>query len=486
MILLAALSLATAVVPTKQGPVRGEVTADARELYRGIPYAAAPTGPLRWKPPRPVRRWKAVRDATRSAPSCPQVDRGWNTAAASYASEDCLYLEVATPDRTPATPMPVMVWIHGGSNYAGGGAGTIQSGLVRHGVVLVSLQYRLGALGFLSHPALTREGGGASGNYGLMDQQAALRWVRDNIAAFGGDPGNVTLFGESAGAMDVGLHLLSPGSRGLFAKAIEESGTPGFGTPPRSLAENERLGTLIAAQAGIAQTAAALRALPVAQLIAATEAVAVPGLADKSFIWLQAIVDGRVLPDTPEVLLSGTDNPAPLIVGSNARELTLHGGVTRAGEATAAAFPANPAAARKAYGLDGIPAADPRMGDLDLILSNDINFRCPATTLAAARARAGRAVWHYHFDYTGPDGKPVTHGSEIRYVMAGTDEFEPGAPPMQAYWLAFARTGDPNAPGLPRWPGYDLRRKAYLGFVNGGPQPGHDLRGSVCDLRSAP
>ena len=484
--LLAALALSTAIVSTDHGAVRGEVTADGRQLYRGIPYAAPPTGPLRWKPPQPVRAWKTTRDATVSAPSCPQVDRGWNTKAATFASEDCLYLEVGTPDPKPARPLPVMVWIHGGSNYAGGGAGTIQSGMVPKGVVLVSIQYRLGALGFLSHPALTREGGGASGNYGLMDQQAALRWVRANIAAFGGDPANVTLFGESAGAMDVGLHLLSPGSRGLFAKAIEESGTPGFGTAPRSLAENERLGTMIAAKAGIAQTAAALRALPVAKLIAATEAVNVPGLADKSFIWLQAIVDGRVLTETPAATLAKGGNPAPLIVGSNARELTLHGGLSRAGEAIADAFGSNAALARKAYGIDAIPVADPRMGDLDLILSNDINFRCPMTVVAAARARAGQPVWQYQFDYTAPDAKPVTHGSEIRYVMAGSDDLEPSAPPMQAYWLAFARTGDPNAPGLPAWKRYDLASRTYLGFVNGGPQPGNDLRGTVCDLRTAP
>ncbi|MEG3082056.1 carboxylesterase family protein [Sphingomonas sp. PB2P12] len=486
MTLLAALLAAATVVATQQGTLRGEVTEDGRHLFRGIPYAEPPTGPLRWKPPQPMRRWTRARDATKSAPSCPQVDRGWNTQAASFASEDCLYLEVATPDLKPGRPLPVMVWIHGGSNYAGGGAGTIQSGMVRKGVVLVSLQYRLGALGFLSHPSLTREGGGASGNYGLMDQQAALRWVRANIAAFGGDPANVTLFGESAGAMDVGLHLLSPGSRGLFAKAIEESGTPGFGTPPRSLAENERLGMSIAAKAGIAQTAAALRALSVAALIAATEAVEVPGLADKSFIWLQAIVDGRVLTEPPAATLAKGGNAAPLIVGSNARELTLHGGVPRAGEAIRDAFGSNGAVARIEYGLDTIPVADPRMGDLNLILSNDINFRCPVTVVAAARSRAGQPVWQYQFDYTAPDAKSVTHGSEIRYVMTNGEDLEAGAPPMQAYWLAFARTGYPNAPGLPTWKRYDLTTKTYLGFVNGGPQLGNDLRANVCGMRTVP
>jgi len=486
VILLAALFAATTVVPTQQGTVRGEVTEDGRNLFRGIPYAAPPIGPLRWKPPQPMRRWTHARDATKSAASCPQVDRGWNTQAASFASEDCLYLEVATPDLKPGKPLPVMVWIHGGSNYAGGGSGTIQSGMVRKGVVLVSIQYRLGALGFLSHPALTRESGGASGNYGLMDQQAALRWVRANIAAFGGDPANVTLFGESAGAMDVGLHLLSLGSRGLFAKAIEESGTPGFGTPPRSLAENERLGMAIAAKAGIAQTAAALRALPVATLIAASEAIDVPDLADKSFIWLQAIVDGRFLTETPATILAKGGNPAPLIIGSNARELTLHGGISRADEAIADAFGSNAALARKAYGVNATPAADPRLGDLGLILSNDITFRCPVTVVSAARARAGQPVWQYQFDYTAPDAKPVTHGSEIRYVMTSAQDLEAGAPPMQAYWLAFVRTGAPSAAGLPNWKRYDLATKTYLGFVNGRPQPGNNLRAEVCNLRSAP
>jgi carboxylesterase type B len=286
--------------------------------------------------------------------------------------------------------------------------------------------------------------------------------------------------------MDVGLHLLSLGSRGLFAKAIEESGTPGFGTPPRSLAENERLGMAIAAKAGIAQTAAALRALPVATLIAASEAIDVPSLADKSFIWLQAIVDGRFLTETPATILAKGGNPAPLIIGSNARELTLLGGISRADEAIADAFGSNAALARKAYGVNATPAADPRLGDLGLILSNDITFRCPVTVVSAARARAGQPVWQYQFDYTAPDAKPVTHGSEIRYVMQSAQDLEAGAPPMQAYWLAFARTGAPSAAGLPNWKRYDLATKTYLGFVNGRPQPGNNLRAEVCNLRSAP
>ncbi len=201
---------------------------DGRALFRGIPFAAPPIGRLRWHAPVPPARWQGIRDASRSAPACLQIDYGWNHTAAANQSEDCLYLDVGTPSVAPSAPLPVMVWIHGGGNRGGSGAGTVESRIVQRGIVLVSIQYRLSALGFLSHPAL----GTHSGNYALMDQQAALRWVRENIAKFGGDPDNVTLFGESAGAQDVGLQMLLPGARSLFAKAIEESGTPGFGLPP--------------------------------------------------------------------------------------------------------------------------------------------------------------------------------------------------------------------------------------------------------------
>ncbi|MCJ2184961.1 carboxylesterase family protein, partial [Novosphingobium sp. 1949] len=233
-------------VQTADGTLEGVIASDGRATFLAIPFAAPPTGTRRWAPPVPPARWSGVRPAKTPAPACMQIDYGWNHAAAANQSEDCLYLDVTTPTLHPAAPLPVMVWVHGGGNRGGSGAGTVQSPLVARGVVLVSVQYRLSALGFLSHKAL----GPHSGNYGLMDQQAALRWVRANIARFGGDPANVTLFGESAGAQDVGLQLLAPGARGLFAKAIEQSGTPGFGLPPRSLAQNEALGAQIARAAG--------------------------------------------------------------------------------------------------------------------------------------------------------------------------------------------------------------------------------------------
>lgn len=489
---LAVAAAATApVVQTQSGPIRGEPQADGRVLFHAIPFAAPPVGELRWRPPAPVRPWQDVREAAVAAPACPQIDYGWNHENAANQSEDCLYLEVGTPDLHPASPLPVMVWIHGGGNRAGGGAGAISSNLVNKGVVLVSLQYRLGALGFLSHPRLSAESPSrTSGNYALMDQQAALQWVQANIARFGGDPANVTLFGESAGAQDVGLQLLSPRAKGLFHKAIEESGTAGFGVAPRTLAQNEALGEVLAHAAGAPPnpTAAQLRAVPVKSLLDVSETTQLPGLADNSFIWLQAVVDGVVITEAPaRSLKAGRGQAAPLIIGSNARELSLHGGVSEAPAVVRQAFGANAGRAAALYGLtdDRPPASDPRLGDLDTQLSNDVVFRCPTIAVAKSRSGAGFKVWQYHYDYTPPDGTAVHHAAEIAYVL-GTGEQGERAPPMQAYWLNFARTGNPNGPNLPSWPAYDLRGRSYLGFVNGSPQPGADLRGDICDLRDDP
>ncbi|WP_221937312.1 carboxylesterase family protein [Novosphingobium sp.] len=474
----AGMSAAAPVVETDAGAIRGETTEDGRSLFRGIPFAAPPIGDLRWQPPQPATPWQGLREATRSAPACMQVDYGWNHEAAANQSEDCLYLEVGTPSLRPEKPLPVMVWIHGGGNRGGGGAGTISSPIVRRGIVLVSVQYRLSALGFLSHPAL----GAHSGNYGLMDQQAALRWVRANIARFGGDPANVTIFGESAGAQDVGLQMLSPGARGLFAKAIAESGTPGFGLPPRSLTENETLGEHIAVAAGAPPHASArqLRAVPAAALIAASEAADVPALDDDSFIWLQAVVDGVVLTETPAASLArGTGNDIPLILGNNFHELGLHGTPQRA---IAQGFGTNAPSALKAYGLTrgGTPPAD-----LELRLANDLTFRCPALHVAAARTLGGGQTWHYQFSIDGPGEAPVTHGSEIRYVLGAAGSAEGALAPLAAYWTAFAATGDPNAAGLPAWPRFGADA-ATLEFTANGARLVHRLSAEVCALRSAP
>lgn len=303
--LLTAAAPGTAVVSVDGGQIRGEPLAD-RIAFRGVPFAAPPVGALRWKPPVRVKPWTGVRDATRSAPACAQLSDGWNQANAGYSAEDCLYLEVATPSLTPARPLPVLVWVHGGGNKAGGGVGTIASPMVRRGVVLVSIQYRLGALGFMAHPALTAESPfRASGNYGLMDQQAALAWVKRNIARFGGDPAQVTLGGQSAGAMDVGLLQVSPLAKGLFRRAIEESGTAGFGFPARDLRASEAIGERLATLAGQPHaTAAALRALPVAALLEAARGITLPGLPEAGSPWVQVTIDGHVITEPPAKTLA--------------------------------------------------------------------------------------------------------------------------------------------------------------------------------------
>ena len=474
------------VVATNSGPVRGQLL-EQGAVFRGIRFARPPVGALRWRPPEPPRPWRAPADAVAEHAACPQPVYGdWNRAAADNDSEDCLFLDVRTPTLAKGAKLPVMIWIHGGGNRAGSGSGTVESSITNNGIVLVSIQYRLGALGFLSHPVLTAEQG-TSGNYGLQDQQLALRWVRDNIANFGGNPGRITIAGESAGAQDVALHQLAPASRGLFAGAIQESGTAGFGVRPRSLAENERLGTLIAAKAGLPETVtgAQLRALPAEAIVAAQEAVDVPDLDDDSFIWLQAVVDGRVLPDTPARLLAaGRVNRVPLVIGVNARELTLHGGLPAARATVIREFGADAARALSLYGLGPgqTPVDDPRLGDVTLQLANDLTFRCPAMAVTDLLVRHGGAVWQYQFDYNRPDGSPVSHASEVRYVFDAVR----GGPPLQAYWTYFVKTGDPNGGQLPQWPRYNPTRRPYLSFSNTGPVAAAALRRDICSLRGVP
>jgi para-nitrobenzyl esterase len=486
-----ALSAETAPVRIEGGRIRGEATADGRLLFRGVPYAAAPVDALRFRPPAPVKRWVGVRDGTRSAPSCAQLDDGWNKANADFSAEDCLYLEVGTAALAPTRPMPVMVWIHGGSNKAGGGAGMIASSIVRQNVVLVSINYRLGPLGFMAHSSLTAEGGGASGNYGLMDQQAALRWVQRNIAAFGGDPTNVTIFGESAGAQDVGLQQLSPGAKGLFHKAIEESGTAGFGFPPRDLAASEAIGEQVAAGAGKAGASAAdLRALPARALLEAARQVKVPDLPDPGTVWLQVTVDGRVITEEPaKTLARGGGNRVPLILGTNAQEIGFSSTAAEARAAVVRSFGAKAPAALRVYRLDGNgegPPPDPVLGSIGMQVATDLVFGCPADVVADAREKAGVPVWQYLFRYGGEADHPVAHASEIRYVIGrpGEEGVPADAPPMQAHWVQFARTGDPNGAGLAAWPRYGAARR-FLSFGAGKPVAGGERR-AVCRLIDRP
>jgi len=486
--LLTALALAAAlpdvVIRTTAGKIAGEAMPDGRHLFRGIPFAQPPVGALRWKPPMPVKPWRGIRDATRSGPGCMQIDYGWNHDNAANQSEDCLYLEVVSPDLKPAKPQPVMVWIHGGGNRAGGATGAIQSDLGKH-VVLVSIQFRLGALGFLSHAALTAESPHhSSGNYGLLDQQAALRWVQANIARFGGDPRNVTIFGESAGAQDVNLQYLSPLARGLFHKGIEESGTAGFGMPPRTLAQNEAVGEALVTIAGAPARAdaATLRRIPAQALVQAAEKTPLPEVGDNSYIWVQSVRDGWVLTETPATTLARTGGARlPLIVGNNARELDAFHDQAQLGNAIDRTFGANAAAGHAFY--DKL-TPDPRRGSVLLQAATDLAFACPAGVVAAAHSRAGQPTWQYEFDYALP-GEDVSHSYEIRFAMGAPAAFPPGAPPLESYWINFARTGNPNGAGLARWEPY-APGKRYIRFSDGKSEMKQDLRGEICRLRDLP
>jgi len=482
----------TVTVRVAQGALVGAGAADGGTVFLGVPYARPPLGSLRWKAPQPVQRWRGARSATAAAAPCLQSDLGWNSADAALSAEDCLYLDIRTPTVHPRQPLPVMVWLHGGSNRAGSGRGVLDSSLARSGVVLVSLQYRLGVFGFLSHPALTRESNGrAAGNFGLLDQIAALRWLQRNLSAVGGDPHNVTLFGHSAGAQDIGLLLLSPLARGLFSKAIEQSGSPGYGLPPRTLAENEAVGQQLTQLLGIADDAAepaALRACAARDILAAGEKLRSPTLRDQSYLWLQIAVDGRIVPMAPAKLLAaGHTNPAPLIVGTNTRELTVPGGDQLTDAFLAESFGRNEAAARGYYGYPPsgpMPAADARLGSFSEQLSADVIFKCPAARTAALRAASGQPVWQYDFGRI-DTARQFGHAAELSSVFDAVPLAAAGdaaAPSLQAYWVRFAHSGDPNGPALPRWPRYDLTQRSYMDFAPTGPQPKSDLRGAICAL----
>ena len=476
------------VVPTDAGKVRGAVTDDGSIVFRGIPFAAPPVGDLRWKPPQPVEPWDDVLVAVEEAATCPQSNQGWNAFAMKSTSEDCLYLNVRTPDLSPDKPLPVMVWIHGGGNVAGGAADVIEGTLHRRGVVLVSSQYRLGALGFMAHPAFTAESAqGASGNYAFMDDQAALRWVQKNIAAFGGDPHNVTIFGESAGGQHVGMHLLSPGSRGLFQRAIEESGTSNFGAATRSLGDSEAIGRLIVENAGLGPDASAeeIRALPLEKLLAAQTSTQAP---DGKGLFTVAELDGVFLREDPlDLYARGEAVQVPLIIGANAKEIPFYPNADVARGAVRAAFGSAADEALAYYGLDegGTPVTDARLGDAGLQIATDISFRCPVVAVSKSGARGGERVYQYHFDHDPPGGQ-VSHAAELGFVFG----YQPGphmdTGPLQAYWTNFAKTGDPNGEGLPEWPVYDLEARRYLEFTNDGPVAREKLREPVCDWLASP
>ncbi|WP_436789013.1 carboxylesterase/lipase family protein [Yinghuangia sp. YIM S10712] len=448
-------------VTTRYGQVQGKADETAHS-YLGIPYAAPPVGDQRWKPPAPPARWSGVRDAT--TPGNPCMQRGSQTpwgdlAGPGTPSEDCLYLNVYTPAQRSTFPKPVMVWIHGGGFTVGSGTFYDGANLASRGdVVVVNFNYRLGAFGYFAHPGLAGESPhGISGNYGLLDQQAALRWVQANIAAFGGDPDNVTIFGESAGGGSVCQNLASPLTTGLFDRAIAQSGC-GFPLPAQESQQHN--GAAWAASLGCADVAC-LRAKPADQLLAAA--------ASPTARWVPN-VDGKVLPlQMAEAFASGRFHRVPVLQGTTADEgrLTVATMYDLAGrQLTAAAYPT---VIRATYGerADAILARYP-LSDYGTpaealgAVFTDSQFACLQSVTAELMSRHTRS-YQYEFadrhamDYLNlpisfPIGAP--HGSEIRYLfggVSGTPEQNALSAAMLGYWTNFAKTGVPYAADAPRW-----------------------------------
>ncbi|ESQ83519.1 hypothetical protein AEAC466_12650 [Asticcacaulis sp. AC466] len=482
------------IVPITGGQLGGQALPDGTFAFKAVPFASPPTGSLRWTAPRDVAAWSGVRFSPDSAPACLQLSYGWNAAASKRSSEDCLYLEIRTASLNHTARKPVMVFIHGGANRAGAGDGTIFSALGRKDVVLVSLQYRLGVFGFLSHPALTAEQGGASGNYALMDQIKALQWVRDNIASFGGDPDNVTIFGHSAGGQDVGLLMASPLARGLFHKAIEESGTPQFGFGARTLAQNEALGVELAERfskdpADSAKALADLRRAPAMALQTAGDALH-PHMEDTGFIWDAAIVDGRVLPKSPaDIFKAGEGAPVPLIIGVSARELTLADVNASLYGSIATRFGEQRGKVLRFYKLDvsKTPKPDEVLGDVTLQLSTDIMLRCPSDWMARQATRNGQTAYLYQLDVDSDPKGTVHHGSELAFVF---NERPKGVksdrwPPLMDYWVQFATTGDPNGKHRDDWPAYGHKGR-YIEFTKKGGKTHDGMRADMCAVLDQP
>jgi len=461
------------MVKTVQGKAAGKwILNGTQKAFLGLPYAAPPVGDLRWTPPQPPFRWKGVRDATKFAGRCEQW-HVWNDYIFldSGPTEDCLYLNVYMPasaDR--ASKLPVMVWIHGGGFIAGAGSEPryTNSALVTKGVVLVTMNYRLGVFGFLASEDLAREADGHAGNYGLMDMAAALRWVKANIIAFGGDPGNVTIFGESAGSFAVNALTAAPEAQGLFQKAIGESGAFfGGAISMTSLTERVHRDQTWVESLGV-KNLAELRAMPADKLLDAAQKA--------SGIYFSPVVDGLFLKEpVPETYAAGRQAHVPAIIGWNRDERAG----TLSKDMTAAKWRAF---AEEHYGAQAgdFLAAFPANTDEQAIRSADEYTTASFIALGAwrwaeAQVKTGQsAVYRYRFDRPAPSeenhpqGIYAFHSDELEYVF-GTLDVRHGATwqpedrklseELVSYWTNFARTGDPNGEGLPSWPRYDREKE---------------------------
>ncbi len=474
-----AQSTSNPLVTIETGQLKGAAR-DGVVSYLGVPYAAPPVGDRRWREPGPPAKWQGVRAADKFGNDCVQ-HRQYDQPQ----SEDCLFLNVWTPENAAGKRLPVMFWIYGGGLSYGSAAWPWYDGsaFAKQGVVLVSINYRLARFGFFAHPALSAESHDAVvGNYGFMDQIAALKWVQKNVAAFGGDPSNVTIFGESAGGRSVNAMLVSPLSKGLFQRAIIESGAgrnqlrhihdnrPGAGTSA------ETLGVEFAKSAGLANaTASQLRALP-------ADAVRGP-LGNTPPPFANAMIDGKlVTEDFTETYKKGAQHQVPLMIGANSAEFG-----TGAAPDAEPVFRSLGEYKEKALALyDGYGTREPKLVATEI--TSDMGMNNGTRYVARLIAKAGKPVYAFHFGYVTQSARATSpgarHAAELVYVFdtlgsrttrtqaptAVADADRKVAKQMNTYWANFAKTGDPNGSGLPRWPAMTLAKDETLEFtMNDGP-----------------
>ena len=462
---------ANPIVRIDDGLIRG-ASATGVNSFLGLPYAAPPTGNLRWRPPQPASSWSGVRDATQFGASCPQALTGNPFLPPGTISEDCLYLNVYTPTLRSGSDRPVLVWIHGGGLVQDGGRNYDGTKLAAAGTVVVTINYRLGALGFLAHPALASHG--AAGNYGLMDQQAALRWVQRNIAQFGGDPHDVTIAGQSAGGLSVLAQMVSPGARGLFQRAIVQSGA--FALTQQPLATAEAAGETFAQSVGCPdQTAACLRGVPVSDLVS-NFGVEIPGVVDGSVLTQPigtALARGQFarvpvingITHDEELLFvaglgltvsQGTNIP---LAGNPMNPANYQANIVRA----LGVSPARAAAIANEYPLSAYPSPVVAFS----LLVADASFACPALQVDRWTTARGVPTYAYQFN---DDNAPLnivgsglglaTHGTELPYLFDQPNAPFPAvlspdqqalAASMRTAWASFAASGNPSSRALP-WP----------------------------------
>jgi para-nitrobenzyl esterase len=519
MVTVVALGMVSTVhaqdtVKVEGGQLQGSVDAQWKvRAFKGIPYAAPPVGALRWREPQPVNPWDGVRTATNFGDRCVQARVYDDMVFRDGMSEDCLYLNVWTPAARADEALPVMVWIYGGGFQAGSASEPRQDGarLAQKGVVVVSMNYRLGIFGFFAHPELTKESPHhASGNYALMDQIAALEWVKKNIAAFGGDPKNVTIFGESAGSFAVSGLMAAPPAQGLFQRAIGESGAffsrAGGPLSPKTLEVAQKDGASFGESIGAASLEA-LRAKPADELLQA---------ATKVPFRFGPILDGYVFPkDVRAIYAAGEQSHIPLLAGWNKDE--IRAAVTLAKEKPTPASAIEKA--RKDFGdrADAFLKLYPASTDEEAIESaasyaSDGFIGYATWKWIEMQLATGKSpVYRYSFDQAPPiepgrkvNGVEVTakdigarHAGEIEYVFGALD---PGGPPwqpedhkvsdlMMSYWSNFAKKGDPNGPGLPKWPAYTAEANYPVMHIS--PEPhaapdAHRARYEFLDEQKAP